>query len=248
MKIDVDKSYRELANTEKGLFCCDSYLHPLLFIQLKSKSLRGHDCLDDAPDHYFNVAFECSKCGIVYEIWRVSHAYTCIGDFMCPNYTSYSYIPSLRWLNQPNDIAKINKLYHNKEQKLRDSIYDLEGQINTKISRIQMKVGSLNNEQYKTARKSIAPAIYKEIKNLNNQIETLSKQRLLEIRKALCLPLLPNLQETEKLNKQFEIRGEIKKLDEQIKGIDTENFGSVEKLSDMLQKKEVILSQLEINQ
>ena len=179
--------------------CCNRVLMPLLHIPVKIQKRKGYDSHDS---HYYDYAFECLECGAVYEIVIEKYSYESIGDFMQPNYTSWSTRPAPRNINQ-GSCEGINKNYEKQISDLTDEDYKIKGQIEGQIP----PMDSIS------ARENLRTSLNKRQREITKNIQSLREQQKTEIREVLGLPSISkkyredryiNKYETEQLKKKLE--------------------------------------------
>ena len=175
--------------SRKGVGCCRRRPMPLFHIPIKVMKKKGYDSHDS---HYYDYAFECLECGAVYEVIIEDYSYTSIGDFMSPNYTSWSVRPALRYIkNHPTLKQKLVSAedYFKEIGALDKLIWKLKDKLDGKIDKLEKFTGRLDKEQTWCAKERLGKVELKKISGYKKQQEELKKLYIEKIREILGLPM-----------------------------------------------------------
>lgn len=150
----TNEDYQKLFYKEK-VRCCGQLPRPLIAVKV-SMDKRGRE---KHSSHYFDYAFECLECGAVYEVIMEDYSYECIGDFMMPNYISWSVRPSLHYLvNNPKHKKELKLLYDTLVGNLTvidGKRYEAKKIINARIEKLEQTTGRLDKDQRERAEKRL---------------------------------------------------------------------------------------------
>jgi len=199
------KDYEELFYDEK-VKCCEEIPSPLMKVEVTVNKCGRNE----HPTHYFPYAFECLKCGAIYEIKMEDFSYTSIGDFMCPNYTSWSVRPSLVYLiNNPKykkeltlldkELTNSLRVIWNKESKAR-------GAIRERLGKIENRIGDLSEKQYDRARDKYCKPQIAILKQCEDDEKSLTNTYIVKVRELLGLSPISAQYRIAKLNNSNRLR------------------------------------------
>lgn len=209
--------------------CCNRVLLPLPQITVNVKKRKGYHRHDS---HYYDYAFECLECGAVYEIIIEDYSYESIGDFMQPNYTSWSTRPAPRDIDQ-GSCKGINEKYGKQISDLTDEGYKIQGQIESQIPCMDSI----------SAREELRASLNNRRQEIDENIKNLRKQKKAEIRKVLGLPPISKEYREDRFNKKYKIEELKQKLESNQRQLDSVNeliakINSKDKLLSVIHKIE----------
>jgi hypothetical protein len=207
-------------------FCCGCLPTPLYFIPVKITKICGAE-YGMVNSHYSNHAWECPKCGDVFEIRTGRDSQEFIGDFMCDNYTHHFNRPYLEHIN-----IEFNKKHEKRIDKLELAIYHLEKRCESRISKIKDELGELTNGQReKLFDKNIDK---KALTRIEAEIKSINKLRIKEVREHL------NISNPQMQNNLYNLQIKYKSINAKLLDnsiIDTEKL-------DLIKEKSVVLSEI----
>lgn len=228
-----DKAYQNFFAIEK-VFCCQEIPIPLYHIPVKITKGRNH------ASHYFDYAFECIKCGAVYEVEIEDYSYESIGDLMQSNYTSWSTRPSLVFLeNHPTlkqELVTAKKEWFEQVEILDEIIWGLKDKIDKKVDKLKKITGRLDKEQIHKSQQKLGKIELLAIGEYRHRQENLLRVYVGTIRTIVGLPTLDNPNRKKDTSKQiqlFTLRKELDTKQRQLSCLDV-TFASIEAQNKLL--------------
>jgi len=233
----MGEEYDDFFRREKAR-CCENIPMPLSHIPIEVKKRKGYNTHDS---HYFDYAFECLECGAVYEVIIEDYSYTSIGDFMCPNYTSWSVRPALIYIeSHPVESLKLIKEEYLKQSEALDKlIWKLEDKLDKKVNKLESTTGRLGREQVEHAKRRLGKIELKAIGEYEKQQEDMKKTYIEKVRNILKLPPISKKYKKDRLNKYYQAKELKKKLE-----VKQEQLSSVVKLVSQIDGKDKLLSEI----
>lgn len=193
--------------------------------------------------HYYDYAFECLVCGAVYEVIIERYSYTSIGDFMCPNYTSWSTGPALKYLESHPTLAQTlqnaKKEWLEQTSTLDKLIWSLKEKKNKKIDKVKKITGRLTDEQVQIAATKVAKIELGKIREYEKQKDNIYKTYLAKIREIVGLPVLDKKYRNERIKKHYQKIDLTRKLEEKQR-----QFSSIEELISKIESKDKLLADI----
>jgi len=219
----------------KDVTCCGRIPMSLPHIPITVKKRKGYDSHDS---HYYNFAFECLECGAVYEIIIQDYSYESIGDFMQPNYTSWSTRPALRYIENHHikDLKLIKDEYLKQRDVLNKLTWKQEEKLDRKISKLERITGRLDKEQVYNTKKNVGQIEIKVITGYKKQKENLKKTYIENVRNMLALPPISEKYKKDRSNKYWEE----KKLEESLETYQKQLSSTVELISRIDSKSKLL--------
>jgi len=220
------------------VWCCKMIPMPLPHIPIKVIKRKGHASHNS---HYFDYAFECLKCGAVYEVIVEDYSYTSIGDFMQRNYTSWSVRPALRYIeNHSIEALKLIKEEYFKQSEALDKLIRKQKEkLDKKIDKLEKITGNLDDEQIYNVGRELGQAELKSIKEYKEQQKDLKRTYIENIRNTLNLPPISNKYRDDGINQYYKA----KELKEKLK-VKQKQLSSVKELVSKIDSKNILLKEI----